>query len=389
MSDLAGLISKEFSRIRSDKRTLVLLFAVPLILIVTLGLTAGGTTTFFESAVITKDSIESSGNFPDNKTSKWDETWISVMENNVTSFGFHGYTNVTTEEEYNIAKNVYLEQLKAEKIDIFIILPSNFSEIIENGTIDPTITYYIDGSDKTAVDAAGVALMEPIAMFRFMAGMYENMTQIIPYPEFDVPSWKTQLLNYALAMMLPLIILGLDMNLTSLSIVSEGPLPRMMLTPTGKRDIIGSKLIAYSIIMALQVTEVFIATAAFDLYCLGSLLDLYIVLLSTGFCGVCMGLFISAISKTEQVANQLYLMMFIVLVMFSGFMPSELLPAYMGNLTKVLPLSHAMDLIGGITLRGVGIDGVHMFILLGISLLFLIIAYLAYVFKTQFKKLEV
>lgn len=389
MSDLTGLISKEFGRIRSDKRTLVLLFSVPLILIVTLGLTAGGTTTFFESAVITRDSIETSGNFPDNKTSKWDETWISVMENNVTSFGFHGAENATTEEEFTTLKNTYIEKLRKESIDMFIVLPANFSEVIENGTLNPTITYYIDGSDKTAVDAAGVAMMEPIAMFRIMAGMYENMTQVIPYMEFDVPSWKTQLLNYALSMMLPLIILGLDMNLTSLSIVSEGPLPRMMLTPTGKRDIIASKLVAYSIIMALQVTEVFVATAAFDLYCLGSLLDLYIVLLASGFCGVCMGLFISAISKTEQVANQLYLMMFIVLVMFSGFMPSELLPSYMASLTKILPLSHAMDMIAGITLRGVGINASSMAILLGISVLFLGIAYIAYVLKTQFKRLEV
>jgi len=39
---LGGLIRKEFGRIRSDKRTLILLFVIPVILIFVFGLTTGG-----------------------------------------------------------------------------------------------------------------------------------------------------------------------------------------------------------------------------------------------------------------------------------------------------------------------------------------------------------
>lgn len=389
MSDLSGLISKEFSRIRSDKRSLLLLFAIPILLIVVLGLTAGGTTTFFTAAIITMDDIECDGNFPDNKTSAYDETFISIAQNNCTAFGLYRYFNATDSTTLNTAMQSCHNLLRSEKIDVYLILPANFSEVVENGTQNIVISYYIDGSDMTAVNAINIALMEPVAFFRFTVGMLENLTQLVPYNEFDVPSWKTQILNYALPLILPLIILGLDMNLTSLSIVSEGPLPRMLLTPTGKRQIILSKLIAYSTIMALQVTEIFIAIAAFDLYCLGSLFNFFVVLLLTGFCGVTMGLFISALATTEQVANQIYLMMFIVLTMFSGFLPADLLPSYMGIIINILPLGHSTTLVSDITLRGLGINGEHFGTLLIISLLFLVLAYIIYTIKTKITKLEV
>ena len=38
---ISGLIQKEFNRIRSDKRTLILLFTIPMILIIIFGLTTG------------------------------------------------------------------------------------------------------------------------------------------------------------------------------------------------------------------------------------------------------------------------------------------------------------------------------------------------------------
>ncbi|MHA1338369.1 MAG: ABC transporter permease [Promethearchaeota archaeon] len=389
MSDLGGLIRKEFGRIRSDKRSLILLFAIPVLLIVVLGLTAGGTTTFFNAAVITKDDIECSGDFPDNKTSSYDEMFIDIVKNNCTAFGLITYFNATDNASYEEAISQSRALLRAEKIDVYIILPENFSEIVENGSIDITIIYYVDGSDLTAVEAINVALMEPIAYFRFSAGLLENMTQIIPYPEFDVPSWKTQILNYAVPLLLPLLILGLDMNLTSLSIVSEGPLPRMLLTPTGRRQIIASKLVAYSAVMLLQVTEIFTVIAAFDLYCLGSLFNFFLVLVLTGFCGVTMGLFISAISTTEQVANQIYMMFFIVLTMFSGFLPKELLPQAMAFLVDVLPLGHSVALLRDIALRGLGIDFDHFVQIFLISILFLAMAYIAYAIRTKLRKLEV
>jgi ABC-type polysaccharide/polyol phosphate export permease len=104
-----------------------------------------------------------------------------------------------------------------------------------------------------------------------------------------------------------------------------------------------------------------------------------------GFSGVAMGLFISAISPTEQGANQMYLMLFIVMIIFSGtLLPAESLGGAR-FLADFFPISHASVLITDITLRGLNLDLEHVISILLISLFFLIAAYISY----KFKKLEV
>ncbi len=381
---ISSLIQKEFNRIKSDKRTLILLFTIPMLLIVIFGLTTGvGPTKFFTAAIISCDEMPTYDDFPSNST-EFDNVFISIIEHNSTTWDLHSQYNSTNIEEYYQAFNRCLYLLKNELIDVFIILPPNFSESIAYN-FNPVLIYYIDGSDSSAVGAIEVTIQEPLALFRVEINMIENFTIMVPHLEFGVPSWESQLLNYALSLILPIIIVGTTMNLTSLSIVSEGPLPRMLITPTAKRDIIFSKLIANIVVMFMQATEIFIMTSFFGLYSLGSLFDFYLVLMLIGFTGVAIGLFISAISPTEQGANQMYLMMFIVIIIFSGTLLSAESLGGAKFLADFLPLSHASVLITDITLRGLPLNLEHVFSMLMISLVFLTFAYIAY----KFKKLEV
>jgi ABC-2 type transport system permease protein len=380
---LSGLIKKEFGRIKSDKRTLVLIFIIPIILIVIFGLTSGGgPTEYFNAAIITRDK-ESCDCL--NSTEGYDDIFIDVVKDDCEAWGLFEDFESEGDDDYEKIYDKCVELLRDELIDVFLVLPDDFSETIINNT-DTTIIYYIDGSDLDAVKAVEVALQEPIGKFRLEIDKTVNFTTMTPYLEYEVPFWENQVLNYAFALIASMLIVGLLMNLTALSIVSEGPLPRMLITPTAKNEIIVSKLIANTLVMIFQVTEIFVMCAIFGLFSLGSLFDLYLVLLLTGFCGICMGLFISAISKTEQVANQLYMMFFIVILMFSGtFIRLESLPLAMQAIILSLPLSHAVPLIIDITLKGLSIDWSHFLSLGLISLAFAIMAYIAF----RFKKMEV
>lgn len=383
---ITGLIQKEFGRIKADKRTLALLFAIPLILIIIFGLTSGGgPTEFFNVAVISHDEMPTYDNYPEGNSSAYQSTFIDIVENNCSSFGLIESFICDSESECDESFDECMKLLKAEEIDAFLILPQEFSETIENST-DTPLFYYIDGSDLMAVEAMDVAIQEPISLFKIQTGTTANFSIMIPYLEFEVPFWETQVLNYALSMILSMIILGTTMNLTTLSIVSEAPLPRLLITPTTKREIIISKLAANSVVMFLQSAIIFITTALFGMYSLGSLFQLFLVMLAIGFCGVCMGLLISAISKTDQVANQLYIMTFIVITMFSGtFLSIETLPEFMQAIVYALPLGHAIPLIADITLKGLPIDLVRFLGLNLISLVCIILTYLAY----SIKKVEV
>lgn len=379
---IKGLIRKEFGRIKADKRSLILLFTIPLILIVIFGLTTGGTPTkFFNVAMITRDDRPCYGNFPSN-SSQYDQDFIDVVENKSSSFGMEEYYNATTDEDYEFSLNKYREWIKEELIDAILVLPPNFSETVENST-NTHIIYFVDGSDSGAINAIEVSLQEPISIFRIQTGITENFTMFTPYLEYEVPFWESQVLNYALSLILPLIIIGTTMNLSCLSIVSEGPLPRMLITPTTKREIIISKFIANFVIMVFQAIEIFAVTALFGLYVLGSLFDFFITLILIGLSGISIGLMISSISKTEQQANQLYLMFFIMIMMFSGeFINVDGLPAVMQIFINILPLGHGVPLVVDVNLKGLPLDLGRVLGLLAISGGALILTYIFYSIKS-------
>lgn len=381
---ISNLIKKEFGRIRSDKRTLFLLFSIPVILIVIFGLTTGGSPTkFFNAAVITKDDMPTYGNYPSN-TSQYDETFISVFSEGLSSFGFYNSYNATSEADYLDKKQQCINLLRDEFIDIFIVLPPNFSESVNQSDSDliASFSYFIDASDKAAISAVEVSLQEPIGVFRQKIEMTENFTTLIPYLEYEVPFWEKQALNYAFALTIPLIIIGTTMNFSCLSIVSDEPLPRMLITPTSKSNVILSKLIANSVVMVLQAGEIFITTALFGLYSLGDLFQLFMVLIGIGLAGISIGLFISALSGTEQQANQLYMMLFVSILIFSPtYMSPEELPSILQMVLNIFPLVHAQPMVFDITFKGLPIDFFSFGNLMILCGIYILLAYIIFLFK--------
>ncbi|TFF99511.1 MAG: ABC transporter permease [Promethearchaeota archaeon] len=382
---LSALIKKEFGRIRSEKRTLFLLFFIPIVLIVIFGLTTGGSPTkFFNAAIITKDNIPTYGDFPAN-SSQYDETFISVFSEGLSSFGFHGSYNVTNETQYLETKQYCIALLRDEIIDIFIVLAPNFSESIQRSIENNTnsqISYFIDGSDKEAINAVEISLQEPIGIFRQNIGMSGNFTTLIPYLEYEVPFWEKQALNYAFALIIPLIIIGTTMNFSCLSIVADEPLPRMLITPTSKSSIILSKLIANSLIMVLQAGEIFISTALFGLYALGDLFQLFLILIGIGLAGISMGLFVSALSGTEQQANQLYMMLFVSSLIFSPtYLNPETLPLILQAILYIFPLAFAQPQVFDITMKGLPLDLIVYLSLMILCAVYVFLAYIIFLFK--------
>ena len=138
--------------------------------------------------------------------------------------------------------------------------------------------------------------------------------------------------------------------------------------------------------MLLQSTEIFILTAFFGLYSLGSLFSFFLVLIMIGFSGICIGLFISAVSPTEQSANQMYLIMFIIIILFSGsILPLNIEDQTVKIFMNMLPLSNAVPLITDITLKGLPPNLLSIFWLNLSSLIYVTLGYIIYMFK----KLEV
>ena len=376
MSRMWDLIKKEFGRIKSDRKGLVMLFLFPLLTVIIFGFSSGGG---YEIAYTVGIINQDSGVHGNNMVQAFYQanTTMTVYSNTTT-------TNVT---EFQAAYSAAYQLLRDDVIDMIFIIPQNFSQMVDNGS-NPVVILYFDGSGMlTSINDPYLALTEPFLQFKLIEGDFNGTVLMMPYIEYDVPAGWNQILNYMAAVMLPLIILATSMNVSSLSVVTELPLPRLLLTRATKRDMIISKFIGYSLITTVQGLTVFFTAIAFGLYIAGSPIDLLIVLLLAGLCGVSLGIFVSTFCTTEAQANQLFIGVFIFLTLFSGsFIPISDMPAAFGVIANALPFAHILPLYENIALRGFGLEFVeHVVPLLIFCAVLVILSLIIF----RFRKMEV
>ncbi len=174
--------------------------------------------------------------------------------------------------------------------------------------------------------------------------------------------WYNPLLNYNIYMVpgiLVILVTIIGMFLTALNIVREkeiGTIEQINVTPIKKYQFILGKLIPFWIIAMFELgLGLTIGKIIFDVPIVGSLFTLF------SFAGVYLlvvlglGLFISAISKTQQQVMFLAFFFMIVAVLMSGiFTPVESMPDWAAKANTLNPLAYFMRVIRMILLKGSG-----------------------------------
>jgi ABC-2 type transport system permease protein len=113
----------------------------------------------------------------------------------------------------------------------------------------------------------------------------------------------------------------------------------------------------------------------------GSLLDVYIATLVFIAASLTLGLLISTVATTQLQAMQMTIFVFMPSVLLTGFMfPFAGMPVLAQWIAQVLPLTHYLQLIRGIVLRGAGLAELwpQMLVLLAITAVTLFIAALRF-----------
>ena len=149
---------------------------------------------------------------------------------------------------------------------------------------------------------------------------------------------------------------------TALSIVREkerGTIEQVRMAPLGPFAFVVGKTIPYFVVAMLSAMGVvFVAMALFGLPMRGSWLLLLaaVALFLVGALGL--GLVISSVAETQQVAFQLALLAsFLPTLMLSGFIfPIASMPQVLQAITRVVPARYFLTALRGILLKGVGLD---------------------------------
>ncbi|MFT7861082.1 MAG: ABC transporter permease [Sulfurimonas sp.] len=353
---LLALIKKEFLAIKNDKKSLIVVIVPPLLQVFIFSFAATLEVKHIDMAVLDQDGSQKSlALIRDLKSSNY----ISTLK------------RVENMEQVE-------ELIDNEKILSAMIIPQGFGKKLASA--DAEIGLVFDGRHSNTAQIAEGYLTGIITNFTahsFNRQIPITMQSHFLYnPNLDNFWWIVPNLFGSITMIVALI-------LTSLSIARErelGTFDQVLVSPMRPFEILLGKLLPALIISTLESTLIlFAAVFLFDVPVVGSITLLYtgVVIFLFSMSGV--GLFISAVSNTQQQAILGSFVFMLPSFLLSGFAtPIENMPSWLQPVSELLPLKYYLLIIKGVFLKDISwSEGIELLIpMIVLGLVFMAVAML-------------
>jgi ABC-2 type transport system permease protein len=369
-------VRKEFKLVRTDIPNLLLALVVPPLIIILFSslMSFSAVPPIVRVTVVSYDS----NTFFDTNTSvivtndSYTMPLVGAI-NSTPGIELVAYINAS-EDPY--AMDVAYNQLLRGDIDAILVIPVEFTEFLGNKL--PAILESVPNTqDLLKIQAILNKIQDAVDLFV----QNNNLTPFYVdevHREYAIPAGYNVDFNNNMNLILPFVMVGITLVLTILVVVQEKPVPRLLLTPMKKVEILMSKYIAYSVLLVVQSTAVLFASLGSGLYIRGRAIDLWGALMMIGFSGISIGMFISSLCKTKTEANQLFFAFFIILFLLSGiFIPIDGMPLPIRAIAEALPLAHGAPLIDSITTKGLSLWSMGFLALALISAAFIVLSFIA------------
>lgn len=344
-SRLRPIIIKEFRQIRRDRRVLAILTLVPAMMLLLNGYALNLDVSHIRMAIIDEEKSPRSREF---------------VNSFITSGYFDYVRDLNSTEEAT-------ELIDDAEIRVAIVIPSDFShKLLSNNAADVQIL--VDGMDANAATTI-VGYAQAVTLQYSQKIILKNLSKIgrksyIPI-QYDARIWYNPELKSAKFLVPGLIgfILAITAVIaTSLSIVKEkerNTIEQIDVSPIRSVELIVGKMIPYAIISMVAAALVILAAYfMFDIVVKGSLFDLFVATLFFVIAALSIGLLVSTIADSQQVAFQLAsLMSMLPTIILSGFMfPIRSMPIWLQVITNITPAKFYLIILRGIILKGVGFE---------------------------------
>jgi ABC-2 type transport system permease protein len=244
-----------------------------------------------------------------------------------------------------------------------LVIPPRLSADIQAGLTVPVQVLLNGDNANTATTVMGYALTilrNESARYRLVSG-----GAAAPLVNMEARVWYNPQLKSALFLvpgLIAYIVMITAVISTALSIVREkerGTMEQVRMAPLDAASFVVGKTIPYFVIALVWALAILlVAMAMFDLPMRGSWLLLLgtLSLFLVGALGL--GLLISSVAESQQVALQLALLVsFMPTLMLSGFIfPIASMPSFLRGVTYIVPARYFLVALRAIVLKGVGLS---------------------------------
>jgi len=330
MNGYSSIVRKELAHILRDRASLIIALLIPLVQLTIFGFAINFDVRHISTVIVDMDHSRESREYVDKLKAT---QYVEVLR----------YAN-TPEEA--------VEALRNGSARIGVVIPPDFArESIGKG--HPTVRVMIDGSDSQVAVRARMAFASAPAL---APGEVDPRITM-----FFNPTTRTE--NFMIPGLIAVILQIVTVSLTAFSLVREkeqGTLEQLMVTPVGRLGLMLGKLTPYAILALIEMVIVLgLGFLVFDVRVTGNLVLLVVLSLPFILAALSMGLAISTIAQTQAQALQFTLLIMLPSILMSGFVaPRETMPGALYLISNALPVTHFLQIVRGIIVRGAGLTDV-------------------------------
>jgi ABC-2 type transport system permease protein len=355
MKVLSFILQKEFRQVFRDKMILAMMFVMPTMQLIILPLAAN-----FEVKNIN----------------------VAYVDNDQSSYSHKLLNKIASSGYFQIAAipHSYKEGLKIIEdgnADLVLEIPSHFERnLIREGRQQLNIS--VDAINGTKSALGGVYLTSVIADFnkeldvniKTPAGTVSAFQASV---SISNSNWYNPRAEYKYYMVPGILVLLLTM-ITALNIVKEkeiGTIEQINVTPIKKWQFILGKLIPFWIVgMIVFTMGLIVMYLVYDIFPQGNLAVLYLFASIYLVALLGLGLLISTFADTQVQAMFIAYFFMMVFMLMSGFFTStDSMPGWARTIANFTPVTHFINVVRLIVLKGSGIANVKMelFYLIGFA----------------------
>jgi ABC-2 type transport system permease protein len=342
---LLAMAGKEVIQIKRDPRSIAIVVAMPLVMMLAFGYGVS-----FDSKHIPVFVFDREG-------SQQSQDFLKRFQSSV-------YFNVVKAVDNYPA---LIKAIDGGQCQIGIVIPSDFSNKLSTGQT-VSIQALVDGTDSNSANLGmsySQAVVQAYSQQLQMQWLQrQGQAKVQPLVSVDARTWFNENLE-SMATIVPgvvaLIMAVVGTFLTSLTIAREwerGTMEQLISTPVTSLEIMLGKLMPY---MVIGIIDTCVCAAMgvwwFEVPFRG---HLWIFFLSTTMfvtVVLCMGYFFSVIAKSQLAASQISLLAtFLPAFLLSGFMyPIDQMPKVIQVITYIVPARYFMAIIRNVFLKGTSI----------------------------------
>jgi len=366
LNRMLAMASKEIIQIKRDARSIAIVVAMPLVMMLAFGYGVSFDTKHIPVYIFDMEGSQQSQDF---------------LKRFQSSQYFRVVRTVSNYKEL-------VQAIDGGKCQIGIVVPADFSSKLKSGET-VSVQALADGTDSNSANLgmgySQAVVQSYLQQVQLQWQQRQGRGQGQPVISVDSRTWFNESLE-SMATIVPgvvaLVMAVVGTFLTSMTIAREwerGTMEQLISTPVSSMEIMLGKLTPYLIVglfdtcvcAAMGVWWFGVAFRGYVwVFMLSSVLFLTVVL--------SMGYFISVIAKTQLAASQISLIVtFLPAFLLSGFMyPIDQMPAIIQVITHIIPARYFMSILRNVFLKGTSIMSMWQDFL-GLGLFALILAFVA------------